>query len=158
MAYTFGEFPPFKCTLISAELSARDCVCVCVIASVSTTWRSVCSLSHSRCPQAAINYRRVSSARTPTSAVPLCNTGCIIIQASNTNDNGDNSINENNNNSVCNLGELEVFLPPAFCQPPLSGITAEEASTECTKIAAGRRKKIQNNPKKNKKNKNSHSW
>lgn len=48
----------------SYQLS-RACATMCVLASVFTMWRSVCSLSHSHCPQAAINYRRVSSARTP---------------------------------------------------------------------------------------------
>lgn len=30
---------------------------------------------------------------------------------------------------------LEEFSPPAFCQPPLSGISAVETSTECTQFA-----------------------
>lgn len=61
VAYSCGEFRPFKRIPISAELG----MCAYVCSRVFTMWRSVCSLSHFHCPQAAINYRRVSSARTP---------------------------------------------------------------------------------------------
>lgn len=42
------------------------------------------SPSVSLCPQAVINYRHVSSAQTPPSLPPLCDTGHIIILTSNT--------------------------------------------------------------------------
>lgn len=48
-------------------------------------WRSVSGPSDSPCPQAVINYRHVSSAQTPPSLPPLCDTDHIIILTSNKN-------------------------------------------------------------------------
>lgn len=89
-------------------------------------WRSVSGPSDSPCPQAVINYRHVSSAQTPPSLPPLCDTGRIIILTSN---------NNNNKKNASAILVLEEFSPPAFCQPPLSGISAVETSTECTQFA-----------------------
>lgn len=87
-------------------------------------WRSVSGPSDSPCPQAVINYRHVSSAQTPPSLPPLYDTGCIIILTS----------NNNNKKNASAILVLEEFSPLAFCQPPLSGISAVETSTECTKF------------------------
>lgn len=58
--------------------------------------RSVSGPSDSLCPQAVINYRHVSSAQTPPPLPPLCDTGHMIILAT-------------NKKCLCNL-VLEEFL------------------------------------------------
>lgn len=124
-----------------SHISWAEHVCICVCLRVCSQC-PVCSLSHFQCPQTAINYCFISSY--PTTTVPLFNTGCIIIEPSNTNDNGDNSNNENNKSS-CNFRELGVILPP----PSASHLSAEEVSTECTKTLQGqttKKNKKQNKP------------
>lgn len=73
-------YPLFKCILISAGLFL-----LCFLFS----WPECGDLSPvpqiSLCPQAVINYRHVSSAQTPPSLPPLCDTGHIIILTSSKN-------------------------------------------------------------------------
>lgn len=77
-----GCYPLFKCILISTGLFL---LCFPLLFFWARMWRSVSGPLDLLCPQAVINYRHVSSAQTPPSLPPLCDTDHIIILTSNKN-------------------------------------------------------------------------
>ena len=114
VAYVFGDW------IYAILISTGQCLLLFSSSFfLARKWRSVSGPSDSPCPQAVINYRHVSPAQTPPSLPPLCDTGHIIILTSN-----------RNASAISVLGGIS---PPAFCQPALSGISAVETHTECTK-------------------------
>lgn len=86
VGYVFGDWID---AILSSNVFSYQlgyfCCCLCFFFLLARMWRSVSGPSDLPCPQAVINYRHVSSAQTPPSLPPLCDTGHIIILTSNKN-------------------------------------------------------------------------
>lgn len=116
VACVFGDWircPLFICILISAGL-----FCCCYL-FLATTCRSVSAPLDSPCPQAVINYRRVSSAKAPPFLPPRCDAGPYHYP-------------HQQQKKPLQTWCWRNSSPAAFCQLPLSGITPLETHTEYT--------------------------